>query len=81
MELIPDGSFSCVMVASFWDTPLSSWEMVTSPLTSSDWRVMVVDSVGMVLASVSALKSRRSRGLMSRALLAWARCSAMNARG
>jgi len=43
MELLPDGSFSWVMVASFWDTPLSSWEMVTSPLTSWDWRVMVVD--------------------------------------
>ena len=56
-------SFSWEMVASFWDTPLSSWEIVTSPLTSWDRRVMALDLVGMVLTSVWALKSGRSRGL------------------
>jgi len=69
------------MVASFWETPLTSWETVTTPLMSCDRRVMVVDSAGMVLASVSALKSGRSLGLRRRALLAWANCSAMKARG
>jgi len=36
---------------------------------------------GMVLASIWVLKSGRSRGLRRRALLAWACCSAMKARG
>jgi len=68
------------MVASFWETPLSSWETVTTPLTSWDRRVMVVDSAGMVLASLWALKSGRSLGLRQRAILAWANCSARKAR-
>jgi len=74
-------SFCWEMVASFWDTPLSSWEIVTSPLTSWNRRVTVVDSAGMVLASVSALKSGRSLGLRRRALQAGASCSAMKATG
>jgi len=42
---------------------------------------MTLDSEGMVLDNVSAQKSGRSHGLSRRAVLAWACCAAMKARG
>jgi len=63
-------SFSSEMVASTWLTPLTSCEMVTTPWTSGERRVIIVASEGMVPARVSAVKSERSWVLRRRALLA-----------
>jgi len=70
-------SFSWEMVATAWVTPLSSCETVTRPWTSWERRVIMVDSEGMVLDTVSGLKSGRSWVLRGRALLARASCLAM----
>ena len=81
MELLPNGLIFLGDACELLGYPTQLMRNGDKPLTSWDRRATVVDSAGIVLASVSALKSRWSRGLRRRALLAWASCSAMKANG
>ena len=70
-------SFSSVMDSSFWVTPESSCDMVTSPLTSWGRRVRVAVSDGISPDRVSCEKSGRSLGFRRREALVAPRCSPM----
>ena len=74
-------SFSSARAVSFWVTPESSCEMVTSTLTSWERRVSVAVSDGISPDRVCWQKSGMFLGFRRRELLAMASCSAMKAWG
>jgi len=72
-------SFSSERDVSFWVTPESSCEMVTTPLTSRERRVRDAASEGISPDSVSWEKSGKSPRFRRRRNLVAESCSAVKA--